>query len=96
MFSENADLFSSNRSADYLAQWLDDYRTIIALPPVDIADPTALNQQELAELRQRGAVANFTLPLCPTDQRNSRTFTVPSTRAAESTPAWRCFWLETN
>ena len=64
MFSENADLFSSDRSADYLAQWLDDYRTIIALPPVDIADPTALNQQELAELRQRVAVANFVLYRC--------------------------------
>ena len=57
--SESTALFSTDVSTDCLAQRLDDYRAVIASPPVDIADPTTLNHQELAKLRERVAVANF-------------------------------------
>ena len=57
--SESTALFSTDVSTDCLAQRLDDYRAVIASPPVDIADPTTLNHQELAQLRERVAVANF-------------------------------------
>ena len=57
--SESTALFSTDASTDCLAQRLDDYRAVIASPPVDIADPTTLNHQELAKLRERVAVANF-------------------------------------
>ena len=57
--SESTALFSTDVSTDCLAQRLDDYRAVIASPPVDIADPAALNHQELAKLRERVAVANF-------------------------------------
>ncbi|HJL51785.1 MAG TPA: TauD/TfdA family dioxygenase, partial [Arenicellales bacterium] len=57
--SESTALFSADVSTDCLARRLDDYRAVIALPPVDIADPAALNHQELAKLRERVAVANF-------------------------------------
>ena len=57
--SESTALFSTDVSTDCLAQRLDDYRAVIASPPVDIVDPTTLNQQELAKLRERVAVANF-------------------------------------
>ena len=57
--SESTAIFSSDVSNDCLAQRLDDYRAVIASPPVDIADPTTLNHQELAQLRERVAVANF-------------------------------------
>ena len=57
--SESTALFLTDVSTDCLAQRLDDYRAVIALPPVDIADPAALNHQELAKLRERVAVANF-------------------------------------
>lgn len=58
-FSESTALFSTDVSTDCLAQRLDDYRAVIASPPVDIVDPTTLNHQELAKLRERVAVANF-------------------------------------
>ena len=57
--SESTALFSTDVSTDCLAQRLDDYRAVIASPPVDIADPATLNHQELAKLRERVAVANF-------------------------------------
>jgi len=57
--SESTALFSTDVSTDCLAQRLDDYRAVIASPPVDIVDPTTLNHQELAKLRERVAVANF-------------------------------------
>ena len=57
--SESTALFSTDVSTDCLAQRLDDYRAVIASPPVDIADPTTLNHQELTKLRARVAVANF-------------------------------------
>lgn len=57
--SESTALFSTDVSTDCLAQRLDDYRAVIASPPVDIVDPTTLNHQELAKLRKRVAVANF-------------------------------------
>jgi len=57
--SERTALFSTDVSTDCLAQRLDDYRAVIASPPVDIADPATLNHQELAKLRERVAVANF-------------------------------------
>ena len=57
--SESTALFSTDVSTDCLAQRLDDYRAVIASPPVDIADPATLNYQELAKLRERVAVANF-------------------------------------
>ena len=57
--SESTALFSTDVSTDCLAQRLDDYRAVIASPPVDIADPTTLKHQELAQLRERVAVANF-------------------------------------
>ena len=57
--SESTALFSTDVSTDCLAQRLDDYRAIIASPPVDIGDPATLNHQELAKLRERVAVANF-------------------------------------
>ena len=57
--SESTALFSTDVSTDCLAQRLDDYRAVISSPPVDIADPTTLNHQELAKLRERVAVANF-------------------------------------
>ena len=57
--SESTAIFSTDVSTDCLAQRLDDYRAVIASPPVDIADPTTLNHQELAQLRERVAVANF-------------------------------------
>jgi len=57
--SESTALFSTDVSTDCLAQRLDDYRAVITSPPVDIADPTTLNHQELAKLRERVAVANF-------------------------------------
>ena len=58
-FSESTAIFSTDVSTDCLAQRLDDYRAVIASPPVDITDPTTLNHQELAQLRERVAVANF-------------------------------------
>ena len=57
--SESTAIFSTDVSTDCLAQRLDDYRAVIASPPVDIVDPTTLNHQELAKLRERVAVANF-------------------------------------
>ena len=57
--SESTAIFSTDVSTDCLAQRLDDYRAVIASPPVDIADPTTLKHQELAQLRERVAVANF-------------------------------------
>ena len=57
--SESTALFSTDVSTDCLAQRLDDYRAVIASSPVDIVDPTTLNHQELAKLRERVAVANF-------------------------------------
>ena len=57
--SESTAIFSTDVSTDCLAQRLDDYRAVIASPPVDIADPATLNHQELAKLRERVAVANF-------------------------------------
>jgi len=57
--SESTALFSTDVSTDCLAQRLDDYRAVIASPPVDIVDPATLNYQELAKLRERVAVANF-------------------------------------
>ena len=57
--SESTATFSTDVSTDCLAQRLDDYRAVIASPPVDIADPTTLNHQELAQLCERVAVANF-------------------------------------
>ena len=57
--SESTALFSTDVSTDCLARRLDDYRAVIALPPVDIADPAALNHQELAQLRERAGVATF-------------------------------------
>ena len=57
--SESTALFSTDVSTDCLAQRLDDYRAVIASPPVDIVDPTTLNHQELAKLRERVAVANL-------------------------------------
>ena len=57
--AESTALFSTDVSTDCLAQQLDAYRAVIASPPVDIVDPTTLNHQELAKLRERVAVANF-------------------------------------
>ena len=57
--SESSRLLPTDVSTDCLEQRLDDYRAVIALPPVDIADPFALNHQELTELRARIVVANF-------------------------------------
>ena len=57
--SESTAIFSTDVSTDCFAQRLDDYRAVISSPPVDIADPTTLNHQELAKLRERVAVANF-------------------------------------
>ena len=57
--SATADYVSSDGSRDRLLEWLDNYRTIIALPPVDIADPTSLSYEECRELRRRVAVSNF-------------------------------------
>ena len=58
-FPESTCLLSTGGSTDCLEQRLDDYRAVIALPPVDIADPSALSRQELTELRERIVVANF-------------------------------------
>ena len=59
LFTESTRLWSTDISTNCLDQRLDDYRAVIALPPVDIADPSALNHQELTELRERILVANF-------------------------------------
>ena len=59
LFTGNTRLWSTDISTNCLDQRLDDYRAVIALPPVDIADPSALNHQELTELRERILVANF-------------------------------------
>ena len=57
--SAKVDYVSSDGSRNWLLEWLDNYRAIIALPPVDIADPTSLSHEERKELRRRVAVSNF-------------------------------------